>query len=153
MKIVEIEDPSLKKQITRTVLDNLPEWFGKEDATREYVENAAHYPFIAAEMNGEYVGFYSLREENKDVLDMYVLGVLREYHSGGVGSSLQHYVDDYAKKKGYSYLMVLTLAAAANDSAYLKTRKFYLNMGFFDFYRNDAIFSKDDPCQIMVKRL
>lgn len=153
MEIIVIKDKSLKQAIAKKILSDLPKWFGIDSATREYVDNVAHYPFIAAKIKGQYVGFYALREENPEVLDMYVLGVLKAYHNQGIGQKLQAYADDYAKTHGYIFLMVLTLAKKANHAPYLKTRAFYLRMGFLDFYQNDKLYSKDNPCQIMIKPL
>ncbi|MFW5794720.1 MAG: GNAT family N-acetyltransferase [Bacillota bacterium] len=153
MKIKEIEDSKLKQEIAEKVLRDLPDWFGIEEATKEYIDKVRKYPFIACYINDLAVGFYSLREENKNVLDMYVLGVLKKHHQKGVGKALQIYAENYARDKGYKYLMVLTLAKKANNSSYLATRKFYLKMGYIDFYQNDDIFSPEDPCQIMLKTL
>lgn len=152
-EIVEIKNGALKQTITKTILDDLSAWFGIEEASKAYVDEVYHLPFFAAKLDDQYVGFYALREENPQVLDMYVLGVLKAYHHKGVGKKLQARVDAYAKEKNYTYLMVLTLAKKAQNPAYLKTRKFYLSVGFIDFYQNDAIFSKEDPCQIMIKAL
>ena len=153
MEIKEIEDNKLKQEITKKVLSDLPDWFGIEEATKEYIDTVRKYPFIACYINNLAVGFYSLREENKNVLDMYVLGVLKKYHQRGVGKALQMYAEKYARGKGFKYLMVLTLAKKANNSSYLATRQFYLKMGYIDFYQNDDIFSPSDPCQIMIKPL
>ena len=153
LEIRFVEDNEEKRRITKAVLNDLPEWFGIEEATRDYIDKVALYPFVAAYIEDKAVGFYSIREENTNVLDMYVLGILKKYHHQGLGTKLQTYVNEYAKNKNYKYLMVLTLAEKANDKAYLQTRKFYLAQGFMDFYQNDEIFDKFNPCQIMLKRL
>ena len=153
MKIFEITDNNIKQTIAKTILQDLPEWFGIEESTKHYVDTVIKYPFVAAYDNDNPVGFYSLRPENEDVLDMYVLGVLKKYHGTGVGTALQEYVDVYAKDHDYKYLMVLTLAEKKQNREYLLTRKFYLKMGFTDFYQNDDIFDKHNPCQIMIKKI
>jgi len=106
--IKEIKDNELKKNICTEVLRDLPEWFGLEDSLLEYVKNVTKYPFFVSYLDGEVVGFYSLREENKSCLDMYVLGIKKKYHGLGYGTLLQDYVTKYAINKGYDYLMVLT---------------------------------------------
>lgn len=151
--IKEIKDPQEKQAITEDVLRDLPEWFGIEDAIKEYVHGVKDKPFFAAFDKDNPVGFYCVRKENDYVLDLYVLGIKRSHHRLGIGKNLQSHVEAYALTKGYQYLMVLTLAKKSYDEAYLKTRKFYLDIGFIDFYQNDDIFSKDDPCQIMLKKL
>lgn len=153
MDIKLIEKTIEKKRIATEVLRNLPEWFGIEESTLGYIENVQNYTFIAAYIEDTAVGFYSVREENRHVLDMYVLGVLKEFHNQGVGTELQKFVDNYALEKGYDFLMVLTLAEKVRNPEYLLTRRFYLNMGFIDFYQDDNIFDKKNPCQIMIKKL
>ena len=151
MRIIEIKESKDKQEIAKKVLRDLPEWFGIEESTKEYIENVVKYTFIAAYIDNEVVGFYSLRHENKDTLDMYVLGVLKKYHNKGVGTKLQEYVNDYAKVKKYKYMMVITLAEKANNYEYALTRRFYLKMGFKDFYQNDKIFDSCNPAQILIK--
>ena len=153
MKIRFVEDNNQKQAIASKILNDLPEWFGIPESTKEYIDNVIKYPFVCIYDNQKPIGFYSLKEENKKVLDMYVLGVLKEYHHCGVGTLLQEFVDEYAKKKKYQYLMVLTLAEKAQNKEYLLTRNFYLKMGFIDFYQNDNIFDEYNPCQIMIKTI
>lgn len=148
-----IKDNRLKQHITSTILRDLEEWFGIEESTQEYITKVAKYPFFALYDNDVPVAFYSVREENKNVLDLYVLGALKTYHNKGVGSTLQNYVEQYAKDNNYNYLMVLTLAEKANSKEYLLTRQFYLKHGFIDFYQNDDIFDSYNPCQIMLKKV
>ncbi len=151
MRIKAITDAKDKQQITRMILADLPAWFGIEAAINDYVEGVKSCPFFVAFNQDEPVGFYALKEENERVLDLYVLGVKRKWHHQGVGSLLQKTAEAYALEHGYDYLMVLTLAEKANDQHYLLTRQFYLKQGFIDFYQNDAIFGKDNPCQVMMK--
>jgi GNAT superfamily N-acetyltransferase len=151
MIIKEIFDNRMKQEITTKVLRDLPEWFGIEESTKEYIDKVIEYPFISAFINDNAVGFYSLREENIDILDMYVLGVLKEYHNKGVGTELQEYANSYAKINNYKHMMVITLAEKANNYEYSLTRKFYLKMGFTDFYQNEKIFDSYNPAQILIK--
>lgn len=153
MKIIEIKESKVKQEIARKILRDLPEWFGIDESTKEYIEKVAQYTFIAAYVDNEVAGFYSLRRENKDTLDMYVLGVLKKYHNTGIGTRLQEYVNDYAMLKKYTYMMVITLAEKANNFEYSLTRKFYLKMGFRDFYQNDKIFDSYNPAQILIKEV
>ncbi len=97
------------------------------------------------------MGFYSIREENKDTLDMYVLGVKKKYHNQGVGTALQTYIYAYAKSKGYKYLLVLILSRSHNDKGYALTREFYHKFSFIDIYESDKIRGKSNPTQIMIK--
>ncbi len=153
MKIIEIKDNTVKSNICKKVLCDLPEWFGIEESTKEYIDSVKKYTFVCAYEGEEAVGFYSLRKENDDVLDMYVLGVLKKYHGNGIGTKLQMFANEYAKSNNFKFLMVLTLAEEVGNKEYLLTRRFYLKQGFVDFYQNDNIFDKYNPCQIMMKKI
>lgn len=143
----------IKEQICESVLRDLPEWFGIEEATKHYIQEVKKYPFIAIYENQEAIGFYSLREENKDTLDMYVLGIKKQYHGKGFGTALQEYVFKWAKQRGYTYVMVLTLSKSHKDIGYSLTRDFYHKLGFVDLYESSKIWDEKNPTQIMVKKL
>jgi len=151
--IKEILDNESKSVICEEVLRDLPEWFGIEDALKEYILRVKDYVFFAIYKDDEIVGFYSLREENKKTLDMYVLGIKKKLHGLGFGTKLQEYVNEYAKKLGDEYVLVLTLSKKHPDIGYSKTRDFYHKMGFVDIYESDKIWDKHNPTQIMIKKL
>ena len=153
MKIIEIANNDLKQEICRNVLRDLPEWFGIEEATEYYINAVTKYPFIAVYIDNEAIGFYSLREENSDTLDMYVLGIKKKYHHQGIGTKLQSYVEEYAKTKGYKYLMVLTLSSSHKDLNYKLTRDFYHKYGFVDIFESNKIWDESNPTQIMIKKI
>lgn len=148
-----VEDYNMKKAICEEVLRDLPEWFGIEEATQEYIESVSQYEMFALYKEDTLVGFYSVREENEDCLDMYVLGVKKEFHRQGYGRLLQNHVFEYARDLGYKYCMVLTLSKSHKDLGYKKTRDFYHSMGFVDIYESNRIWDKANPTQIMVKKL
>lgn len=150
MRYVWIKDPKLKEGICKSVLDDLPEWFGIPSAVTAYVGNVADKPFLTVYDGREPVGFYALSEENSYTLDMYVLGVKKAYHGKGIGTRLQEMVNRYARANGYHNLVVLTLAAKAASEAYKKTRSFYERMGFTPVYDSDRIWNADNPTTIYV---
>lgn len=152
-KIIQITNEKQKSDIAASILNSLPEWFGLPESTKEYIENVKKYPFFAAYIDKVEVGFYSVRHENKDVLDMYVLGVSKKHHRKGIGNLLQTRIETYAKENGYKHLMVLTLAEKVQNKEYLQTHAFYIKQGFINFYQNDDIFDKNNPCQIMIKTI
>jgi len=143
----------IKEQIAKSVLLDLPEWFGREESRKRYIENVKKYPFIALYVDGEAIGFYSLREENEDTLDMYVLGIKKKHHRKGYGNTLQQFVFKWAKQNGYKTLLVLTLSKTHPDVHYGKTRDFYHKQGFVDLYETNKIWGEEYPTQIMIKKL
>lgn len=146
-----ITDNELKSKITNEVLRDLPEWFGIEESLVEYVNNVVKYPFIAIYEGDEVAGFYSLREENKYTLDMYVLGIKKKFHGKGLGTQLQEWANKFAMEQGYKQMIVLTLSNKSTDKNYAMTRKFYYKMGFIDLYESDKIWDEYNPTLIMVK--
>lgn len=151
--IKEIKDITMKQEICKEVLYDLPEWFGIEEATAHYIESVKDMVFLAAYDHDEVVGFYALREENKDTIDMYVLGIKKKYHGQGYGTILQERVFDYARVNNYKYALVLTLSKSHSDKGYAMTRDFYHKMGFVDIYESNKIWDEHNPTQIMIKRL
>lgn len=151
--IKEIKDNTLKQLICSDILRDLPEWFGIEESTKEYIDNVIKYPFIAYYVDDEAVGFYSLRKENENTLDMYVLGIKKSYHNLGIGRKLQEYVFEYAVDNNYKYCMVLTLSKSHSDKNYGQTRAFYHKMGFVDIFESNKIWDEHNPTQIMIKKI
>ena len=47
MIIKRIESDSAKEDITRTILESLPDWFGIPEATEEYIADSRGKPFSA----------------------------------------------------------------------------------------------------------
>lgn len=100
MEIVFETNNNIKQKVCSEILHTLPEWFGIEESTKQYIESVVNYPFIIAYSdNNETIGFYSVREENKDTLDMYVLGVQKKYHHLGIGTALQTLSMNMLRKK------------------------------------------------------
>ncbi len=151
VKIVQIEAAKTKSEICREVLQDLPEWFGIEDANKSYMDGVKNKPMFAAYHQHELLGFYSIEEENQYTLNMYVLGVKKRYHKAGIGHALQKAVETYAIAHKYRFLIVLTLAAKHPDQHYKLTRNFYKKEGFYPIYQNDTIWDQKNPAQIYLK--
>ena len=151
--IKEITDEVLKSEICKEVLSDLPEWFGIEESLNMYISEVKKYPMFAYYDNCCLCGFYSLRRENIETLDMYVLGAKKKYHHQGIGSKLQEEVNKYALSNGYKQLIVLTLSDKHPDINYKKTREFYLKQGFKPLYESDKIWGKDNPTLVMFKNV
>ena len=86
--IKQIFDENEKKQIARHVLEALTDWFGIPEAREEYIEKSVGQLFFAAIKDAAPIGFLYLKESGKDTVELYVMGVLKEYHRHGVGRKL-----------------------------------------------------------------
>ena len=77
-----------KKRITRQVLEALPDWFGIPEAREDYIKNCTEQLFFTAIEQDREVGFIYLKETGKETVELYVMGVLKEYHRRGIGREL-----------------------------------------------------------------
>lgn len=149
VQVLETLEISEKKRISRLILEALPEWFGIPEAREEYIEESSAYPFYAAYDNDKPVGFISLKETGKDTLELYVMGILKEYHRKGIGRKLFEMAKEEAKKKGYSFLQVKTVQMGRYDE-YDATNRFYLSLGFKEFEVFPTLWDEWNPCQVYV---
>ena len=116
--------------VCEPVLRALPEWFGIEEATRQYIEDIQGLPTLLASIDGQVVGFLTLRLHSDYAAEIHVMGVYPEWHRHGVGRALVREVEAHLRQRGVEYLQVKTLSPAHPDRNYAWTRRFYLAMGF-----------------------
>ena len=88
MEVREITAAEEKQCIARLILESLPDWFGIPEAREEYIEKSVKQPFFAAFDGENAVCFLYLAETGRDTAELYVMGVLKEYHRRGVGKML-----------------------------------------------------------------
>ena len=82
--IKQIFDENEKRQITRYILESLTNWFGIPEAREDYIEKSAGQLFFASIEDSAPIGFLYLKETGKDTVELYVMGVLKEYHRRGL---------------------------------------------------------------------
>lgn len=152
LEIKEVADENSKIEISEKILCNLPKWFGREESIREYVKESTKLPLIACIYENEPVGFIVMKETGKDTCEIFVMGVLEEYHRKGIGSILNNSYEELAKKKGYSYSQVKTVKEGKYHE-YDITNSFYKSIGYSEFECIETLWDKDNPCQIYVKYL
>ena len=150
--IKQIFDPEEKKWITRRVLEALPDWFGIPEAREEYIKNSEEQIFYAAIEQDSVVGFIYLKETGKETVELYVMGVLREYHRRGIGRELFEAAKDCAANMGYSFIQVKTVQMGKYKE-YDDTNHFYIKMGFKEFEVFPTLWDERNPCQIYVMAL
>ena len=150
--IKQILDAEEKKRITRQILEALPDWFGIPEAREEYIKNSVEQIFFAAFEQDKAVGFIYLKETGKETVELYVMGVLEEYHRHGIGRSLLEVAKASALTSGYSFMQVKTVQMGRYEE-YDRTNQFYISMGFKEFEVFPTLWDEWNPCQIYVMAL
>ncbi len=148
--IKEIINPNQKSEIAETILADLPEWFGIPESTKEYIETSKELPFIAYMQDDKPIGFVVLQETSNAAAEVYVMGVLKQYHHKGIGKQLMTHFEALAKAKGYTYLQVKTVQEG-HYKAYDITNAFYKSIGFQQLECFPDLWDPANPCQIYVK--
>ena len=109
MEVIPIMNPKQKQSIARAILEDLTDWFGLEESREEYIEQAAHLPFLCAMEDQQPVGFLCLKQTGKDTAEIQVMGVLQDRHGHGIGKALVDQARRMARKMGCSFLQVKTV--------------------------------------------
>ncbi len=152
MNICQVACAAEKQQISRLILEALPDWFGIPEAREEYIAKSADAPFFCAYDGKTPVGFLYLRESGADTTELYAMGVLKSYHRRGIGRALFVRACEAARRQGYSFLQVKTVQSG-HYAEYDITNKFYLSLGFKEFEVLPTLWDAGNPCQIYVMYL
>ena len=150
--ICMINDKKKKEQISGKVLANLPDWFGLPESTEEYINCSKAMPFWADIEEDVSRGFIALKETSPYTVELYVMGVLKEFHRNKIGKSLFQYCYDYSKEQGYLYMQVKTVKEGCYEE-YDRTIAFYKSLGFKEFECFPTLWDKWNPCQIYVRSI
>lgn len=149
MKITEIINDLDKQNISRSILEALPDWFGIPEARKEYIQGSIGQTFFCAYEKDTPVGFLYLKETGKATVELAVMGILKEYHRHGIGKSLFHAAQKVIREQGYSFIQVKTVQMGKYED-YDKTNMFYLSLGFKEFEVFPTLWDEWNPCQIYV---
>lgn len=139
-----------KEEIATKILHDLPEWFGLPDSTAEYIDKSKDMPFWAAYDSSKVIGFIALKETAKHTAEIYVTGVLKEYHRKGIGRDLWNAFLEYAREQGYHYVQVKTVQKG-HYPEYDMTNAFYEKLGFEELECFPTLWDEWNPCQVYVK--
>ncbi len=146
----EISDADMKGQIAEKILRSLPSWFGIEEAIVDYVEGVRSRKFLGAFSAEKPVGFVSMGETSPHANEIYVMGVLPDFHRRGIGLKLVEWCAEETRSEGKKFLLVKTLSSQHPDANYAGTRKFYLRAGFLELEELPGLWGKENPCLNMT---
>ena len=152
MDIIQILDDSAKKNITKCVLEALPEWFGIPESREEHIQDSLGKIFFCAYNDKKPIGFIYIKQTGKDTVELACMGVLKEYHRSGIGRELFECVKKVISEQGYSFIQVKTVQMGKYEE-YDKTNRFYIALGFKEFEVFPTLWDEWNPCQIYVMAL
>jgi ribosomal protein S18 acetylase RimI-like enzyme len=151
---ITLQGPLLgQASVCEPILRALPEWFGIEEATRQYIQDVEAMPTFLAVANGQVIGFLTFRQHSQCAAEVHVMGVHPRAHRQGVGCALMQAAEAYLWSLGIEYLQVKTLSPAHPDKNYAKTRAFYRAMGFRSLEEFPDLWGERNPCLQMIKGL
>ena len=141
-----------KKEITRTVLEALTEWFEIEEAREAFIRESTDKDFFCAFENEKPVGFLYLKQTGSATVELAVMGVLKNCHRRGMGRALFEKAKTAAREKGYVFMQVKTVQMGKYED-FDKTNLFYRSLGFQEFEVFPTLWDEDNPCQIYIMAL
>ncbi|WP_352420704.1 GNAT family N-acetyltransferase [Proteiniborus sp.] len=142
-----------KCNICELVLRALPDWFGIEESIKDYIIGVKDSVFLSVYIGEVPIGFLSVIEHNEFTSEIYVVGILKEFHRRGIGKRLIKATEDILVKQNKMFLTVKTLSSSHPDEGYRKTRGFYRTVGFYPLEEFPELWGKENPCLLMVKKL
>ena len=151
--VVEVTDAEARVALCRAVFADLPDWFGRPEATATYVSAVANLTTIAWEADGETAGFAALTRPTDKTCDIHVMGVLRRHHGQGGGRALISACERHARAVGARFLTVQTVGPSAPDPHYEKTRAFYQACGMAALAEFPDHWGRGTPMLLMGKAL
>ncbi len=146
--VAEIEDPAARSRIAEAVLRDLPEWFGIEEATQAYIEEAAELPTFAVPPDD---AFLCLKQHTPRAAELYVMGVRKALHRQGLGRALVAAAEAWCRAHAVRYLQVKTLGPSRSSRGYDATRAFYEALGFVALEELHGLWDADNPTLLLVK--
>lgn len=149
--IRKIEDSQDKMQITRQILEALPEWFEVESSREAYIAESPERLMFGAFDGTEPVGFLCLKETGAATVEIAVMGVRKPYHGQGIGRMLFAAAKEQAAADGYAFMQVKTVKMGMYPD-YDATNRFYLACGFQEF-EVLPLWDEANPCQVYVLSL
>lgn len=152
MEIKQLTDNLEKQNVARCILEALPDWFGIPEAREAYIAESTDKIFFCAYVEDRPAGFLYLKETGKDTVELYVMGVLMEFHRNGIGRELFYRAKKAASENGYSFIQVKTVQMGKYEE-YDRTNKFYLALGFKEFEVFPTLWDEWNPCQIYIMSL
>ena len=135
------------------ILRALPNWFGIEKSTLQYIKDANAMPTMLVVDNSNVIGFLTIKRHFSETAEIHCMGLLPQYHRKGIGKLLITELEKYLKKEKYKILQVKTISSDSDCKYYAKTRKFYISVGFIPIEVFPKLWDESNPCLQLVKQI
>ncbi|MDX2131735.1 MAG: GNAT family N-acetyltransferase [Planctomycetota bacterium] len=142
------EAPGLCEPILRSV----PEWFGIESCTRQYIDETATLPTWIAWRGGVPVGFVSIRRHFPEAAEVSCIAAMKSAHGTGVGTALMREIERVLAAEGVRVLQVKTQGPSLPCEEYALTMRFYRSIGYAPLEELHGVWP-GVPMLIMVKQI
>ena len=121
----------------------------KHQAGLPFYERVANVAGAFRVTDPELVERAALKETSPCAGEIYVMGVLPEYHRSGIGRQLFAAIRAEAIARGYRLLQVKTVQTGHYEE-YDRTNAFYQRMGFLPLECLPTLWDEWNPCQVYV---
>ena len=135
------------------VLRSLPDWFGIEESLRMYARNTESLPTFVWLDGGVATAFLSLRQHFAAAWEIDCIAVHANARGTGLGRMLLERAERWLLEQGAELLQVKTIAASKAHAGFAQTRQFYERSGFLPLEVFPELWSRSNPCLLMVKIL
>ncbi|MFI4974627.1 MAG: GNAT family N-acetyltransferase [Caulobacterales bacterium] len=139
--------------ICKSILDQLPEWFGQPESNANYAQLAEHGPAWLAVADGEAGAIMLLKPHFESAVEIYLLAVRPDRHRSGLGRALIDRAEAFAAESDARFLTVKTLGPSDPYEPYERTRAFYRAMGFVALEEFLELWGPENPTLFMAKAL
>ena len=154
MSNITIQAPSKNCGLyAEKILRSLPNWFGIEKATLQYIKDANTMPTMLVVDVSNIIGFLTVKRHFSEAAEIHCMGLLPKYHRKGIGRLLITELEKYLKKEKYKILQVKTISNDSDCKYYAQTRKFYISVGFIPIEVFPKLWDESNPCLQLVKQL
>lgn len=143
-------DPAAVERLLRA----LPEWFGIEESTQEYIADAGRMPnYLAyADDHEPAVGALLLHRHYPEAAEIHLMAVAPALHRRGVGRALLAAALADLADDGVRFVQVKTQGPSRPDERYARTLAFYVAEGFSPLEEISGLWP-ENPCLLLVRSL
>lgn len=153
MNEIRIDRRSDAGDTCRSILDQLPAWFGVEEANAAYARATDEHTSLVAVDGATDVGIVTIVRHADRAAEVHLLAVRPDNHRHGIGTKLLQAAEAHLRGRGLRFLQVKTLAPASSDECYARTRSFYEARGFITLEDFPDLWSPGNAARQMIKTI